>query len=296
MSKGDKAEKPTVSLITPVYNAMPYFEEYLDSVLRQTWRPLEFICIDDGSEDTSFEYLEALRPTFEKEGISLLHRKVKHAGQAAAVNEALPLASGELIMWCDADDIMLPENVERKAVFLMENPQLGMVRNDGIHIEYGKGEALDSNRQDRKQQNIFDALFHDVTYCYAGCYMLRASLLFSCYPEKKIPVSPEGQNLQLLLPPASRSECGYLPDRLHIYRQRPDGHSSRKRSFTEVLSRLKNFTALKMEILQACQCDREYYRQEAFKLEQKCHKQLMLSAARKAREERKHEGRNSDIS
>jgi len=287
---------PLVSLITPVYNGMPYFKEYLDSVLNQTWRPLEFICINDGSEDDSFEYLESLRSEFEEKGIMLKHVKGKHGGQAQALNMALKMVTGEYITWCDADDVMLPENIEKKAVFLMENPQIGLVRNDGIRMENGKMEVIDSLPQDRKQQNIFDALFHDVTYCYAGCYMLRGSLLFECYPDKELPISAEGQNLQLLLPPASRSECGFLPEQLHIYRRRMDGHSGKKRSFTESFQRMKNFTSLKLEILEFCQCDREYYRNEALKIEREYQQRLLASATRKAREEMKHESRNSDIS
>lgn len=46
---------PLVSLITPVFNGMPYFKDYLECVLSQTWRPLEFICVNDGSEDNSAE-------------------------------------------------------------------------------------------------------------------------------------------------------------------------------------------------------------------------------------------------
>lgn len=287
---------PLVSLITPVYNGMPYFKEYLDSVLGQTWRPLEFICIDDGSEDDSFGYLESMRPKFEENGIVLHHKKTEHGGQAQAVNEALKIVSGDFLTWCDADDIMLPENIEKKVQFLMDHPQIGMVRNDGVCQNEEGNIRVNSFPEDRKQQRIFDALFHDVTYCYAGCYMLRTSLLFACYPEKKLPVSREGQNLQLLLPPASRTECGFLPDRLHIYRQRADGHSSRRRSFQEQMERLKNFTVLKTELLEFCFCDKEFYRQEALRIEEIRRLQLIQSAAQRAREERRNENRNPDIS
>lgn len=285
-----------VTLITPVYNAMPYFREYLESVLQQTWRPLEFICIDDGSTDASFACLEEYMPAFAEKGILLKYKRISHAGQAQAVNEALQLAEGNFITWCDADDVMMPENIEKKAVFLIQHPQLGMVRNDGSFTINGSLPRRNTREEDRKQQNIFDALFHDRTYCYAGCYMLRSSLLFACYPDRRIPVSVEGQNLQLLLPPASRTECGYLPDELHIYRKRPDGHSGKKRSFNEVIQRKQNFTALKCELLEYCQCDRDYYRQEALEIEKAQRRHIYMSMAQKAREEMKHENRNSDFS
>lgn len=288
--------RPLVSLVTPVYNGMPYFREYLDSVLAQTWRPLEFICIDDGSEDDSFEFLESLRPKFEESGIVLHHKRMEHGGQAKAVNEALKIVSGDFLAWCDADDILLPENIEKKALFLMSHPHVGMVRNDGVCRKNGRDIGIDSRPEDRKQQVIFDALFHDVTYCYAGCYMLRTSLFFECYADKNIPISMEGQNLQLLLPPASRTECGFLPDRLHIYRQHSDSHSNRERSFTEQIHRLENFTVLKTKLLDFCICDKEFYKAEALKIERERRLRLIHSATQRIREERKHENRNFDIS
>lgn len=287
---------PLVSLITPVYNGMPYWKEYLESVLQQTFRPLEFICIDDGSEDGSFEYLEMMRPVFEEKGILLIHKKISHAGQAAAVQEALKFVTGEFITWCDADDIMFPGNIEKKAVFLMQHPELGMVRNDGVSTENGGENVPVTNPEDRKQQNIFDALFHDTTYCYAGCYMIRSTLFFQCYPERKIPVSEEGQNLQLLLPAASRTECGFIPEVLHIYRRHPEGHSSKKRSFLQVKKRIENFTALKMELLPYCRCERAFYEEEAKRIEKERKQNLMNLAAQKAREERNYENRHSDLS
>ena len=61
---------PTVSLITPFFNAMPYFRDYLGCVLRQTWRPLEWIAVDDGSSDGSWECLAEFLPTLERAGIT----------------------------------------------------------------------------------------------------------------------------------------------------------------------------------------------------------------------------------
>ena len=47
--------------------------------------------------------------------------------------------------------------------------------------------------------------------------MITTDLLFTCYPDKRIPESDEGQNLQLLLPPASRSMCGYIDEKLLLF-------------------------------------------------------------------------------
>ena len=280
--------KPPVSLITPVYNAMPYLRSYLDSVLAQTWRPLECIFVDDGSTDGSWACLSDCLPAMERAGICVRLLRIAHTGQAAAVNAALPLVSGEYLTWCDADDLLTPDSIEKKADYLNRFPALGMVRSDGIVLDGDSGQPLahSAGEADRFTQNIFDALFYGNTYCYAGCYMVRTGLLFTCYPEKKIPFSPEGQNLQLLLPPASRSDCGFLPEALHCYCRRGGGHSSRKLSFGEASIRLQNFSKLRREILPYCRCDVARYLAADQDIVKKELYALCRAAAAQARKER----------
>jgi len=281
--------KPLVSLVTPVYNSMPYLRDYLDSVIAQTWRPMQVILVDDGSADDSPACLEQYRSRLEAADVQVHILLRPHGGQAAAMNAALPLITGEFFTWCDADDLLTPDSVEKKAVWLMEHPEMGMVRSNGIVLDADKNVVLgDSARpEDRRDQDIFEPLFLDLTYCYAGCYMVRTELFFACYPEKRIPESPEGQNLQLILPPASRTVCGYLDEKLHTYCRRDSGHSSKKRSYQENLLRMRNFTALRLEVLKYCDCDREVYEEKARKLEERNKQILLYSAVQRAREERK---------
>lgn len=278
---------PLVTLISPVYNSMPFLREFLLCLERQTWRPLEVILVDDGSTDNSRNCLQESKSRLEDAGIavSLLFRP--HQGQAAAFNAALPLVSGEFLTWCDSDDLMRNDSVEKKVRWLMEHPEIGMVRSNGIVLNADTNQVLSESARetDRCTKDIFQELFLDQSYCYAGCYMIRTDLFFSGYPEKQIPVSPEGQNLQLLLPAASRSQCGYLPDKLHTYCRRNSGHSSIPRSYQENLQRIKNFTALKLAILEYCDCDRAHFKQLAIAQEETKRKMLLYSAVQRARTE-----------
>lgn len=279
--------KPLVTLVSPVYNAMPYLRGYLTCLENQTWRPMEVILVDDGSTDDSAEYLRQRKGTLEAAGLSVKLLFCPHRGQAAAMNAALPLISGEFFTWCDADDLLAPDSVEKKVWFLMEHPDIGMVRSNGTVLDADKGVRLSESAKeaDRCQKSVFEDLLLDRTYCYAGCYMVRTNLFFACYPEKKMPESPEGQNLQLLLPPASRSVCGYLDEPLHTYCRRHSGHSSRDRSYQENLRRMENFTALKLAILEYCDCDRAHYAAQVRSLEEKNRKILLHSAVQRARKE-----------
>ena len=276
-----------VSLLVPVYNSEKYLPRFLESVLAQTWEPLELILCDDGSSDGSVEVITSYMDRFEERGISVSLIASEHKGQASAINDALKLAKGEYLTWCDSDDYMFPGNIEKKVLWLKEHPYAGMVRNDGLVYD-GDNETVirsSTKEEDRKEQDIFDQLLWQTTYCFAGCYMVRMSLFDSCYPDRGIPLSAEGQNLQLLLPPASRSVCGFVPEVLHHYYQRKAGHSSQSRSYTQTLERINGFNDLFLRILPYCDVDQEKYKQVIEEIKKKNIEQLRYSMVMRVKKE-----------
>ena len=89
-----------VSVIIPVYNAEPFVEQCLRSVLNQTYTDLEVIVVDDGSTDGSMHLAETIAKSDER--IKVL--AIAHAGQSAARNIGMQAATGEYICFVDADD------------------------------------------------------------------------------------------------------------------------------------------------------------------------------------------------
>ena len=115
--------KKLVSIISPCYNGAKYLSPFLESVLSQTYRPLELIFVDDASTDNTVELVESYRKKFRQADIELkLLRQTVNQGQAAAINRGLPEIRGEYLMWIDSDDIMLPTNTEEKVQFLEQHP------------------------------------------------------------------------------------------------------------------------------------------------------------------------------
>lgn len=94
-----------VSVIVPVYNAERYLAQCLDSILAQTLKEIEAVCVDDGSTDGSGEILDqyALRD----QRVKVLHRK--NSGYGSAMNAGLDAACGEYIGIVESDDCILPE-------------------------------------------------------------------------------------------------------------------------------------------------------------------------------------------
>ena len=98
----EKDSKLKISVILPVYNTEKYLPQCLDSVLNQTLKEIELICIDDGSTDNSLNILESYA---EKDNrIQVLTQSNK--GQGAARNRAIELARGEYVYFMDSDDFL----------------------------------------------------------------------------------------------------------------------------------------------------------------------------------------------
>ena len=96
-------KKPLISIIVPVYNVEDYIEECLESLVKQTYKNLEIILIDDGSTDNSGEICDdyVLKDT----RIKCFHQI--NQGVGAARNKGLEVAEGELIGFVDPDDYLI---------------------------------------------------------------------------------------------------------------------------------------------------------------------------------------------
>jgi len=112
--------KPLVSVLIGVYNARLYLGEAIESVLAQTYRPLELVVVDDGSTDGSGEVARSY-------GDRLRFASQENAGNGAARNAAVGLASGELYAFLDADDCFFPDKIERQWAELAADPELEAV-------------------------------------------------------------------------------------------------------------------------------------------------------------------------
>lgn len=90
-----------VSVIIPVFNVEPYLKECLNSLIPQTLKDIEIICIDDCSTDNSLKILQEYAKKDER--IKVFEQK-ENKGQGFARNFGITLAQGEFITFCDPDD------------------------------------------------------------------------------------------------------------------------------------------------------------------------------------------------
>ena len=88
-----------VSAIIPVYNEQKDISDCLDSLEKQTYKPIEVIVVDDGSTDKTLDILSSFRPT----SFKLIVLKQHHAGPGVARNYGAEKSSGEILIFIDAD-------------------------------------------------------------------------------------------------------------------------------------------------------------------------------------------------
>ena len=90
-----------VSIIVPVYNVEDYLSQCIDSLINQTLKDIEIICVDDKSTDNS---LNILKDYASKDSRIIILEQEINQGQGVARNRALDVAKGDYIMFCDPDD------------------------------------------------------------------------------------------------------------------------------------------------------------------------------------------------
>ena len=106
----------------PVYNAERFLREAIDSILAQSFKPFEFLIIDDGSTDSSAEIVES----YKDERIRFI-RNERNLGITPTLNKGIALASCELVARMDADDISHPQRLQKQYVYMKRNPRTAML-------------------------------------------------------------------------------------------------------------------------------------------------------------------------
>ena len=115
-------DRPSITVLLPVYNAATYLRAAIDSVLAQTCRDFELLVIEDGSTDDSAVIVAG----YTDARIRLIAHK-QNQGLVASLNEGLADACGAYIARMDADDLMHPQRLEKQLLFLKANPDVDVV-------------------------------------------------------------------------------------------------------------------------------------------------------------------------
>ena len=274
---------PLVSIITPCYNGEKSAHRMIESVLNQTYSPIEFIFINDGSTDGTEELFKSYLPQFEKKGIKVIYEYQENAGQSSAVNRGLKLFTGDYLSWADADDILFPESVEKRVRFLEEHPEYDCIQSDAYMV---KDTDLDTpikriseNFPQSHKEDQFELSINGK--CYIGaphCFLVRKSAFLDAIPSRNIYTGRKEQNWQLFLPIYYKHKRYFLNEPLCSYVVSPNSHSHSKLSTQKAIERTDGYIDILSRTLDSIEMtDSERHRYSTIVLNIYARKKLYLS-------------------
>jgi len=162
-----------VSTIIPVYNRPGLVVEAIESVLAQTWRPIEILVIDDGSTDETRSVLQNLALKFHE--IHLFRQE--NAGPGAARQVGVEAANGEFIQFLDSDDLLMPGKFEKQIAKLQENPDCGVCYGWTIRYPLGGEKNLEPVKWTGKKINTMFPSFLSDRWWDTSTPLYRAKII-----------------------------------------------------------------------------------------------------------------------
>ena len=172
-------EKEKISIIVPIYNVEKYLPRCLNSILKQTYKNLEIILVDDGSQDSGGKICDAYA---EKDSrICVIHQE--NGGLSAARNSGIDAASGDFLFFLDGDDFISPhalEKFQKKALETNADCVCGQM--ESVYIDKDGFCQIKKQKQKKTEPEIMNtkqALAHMLLHGSAACNRLLKRSLFA---------------------------------------------------------------------------------------------------------------------
>src|SRR5688572_7285935 len=115
---------PLISVVMPVYNALPFLDDSINSILTQTLTDFEFVIFDDASTDGS---VERLRQCANRDPRIRLHESKQQLGLSGSSNAVVALARSSIVARMDADDVAHPDRLKRQWEIIKDRPDVVVV-------------------------------------------------------------------------------------------------------------------------------------------------------------------------
>lgn len=162
-----------VSVIMSVYNSEKYLKESIESILNQTYKDIEFIIINDGSEDNSLKIINS----YNDKRIKIVNN-YRNIGLISSLNKGIDIAKGKYIARMDSDDISAPNRLDIQVRYLERHEEISMVSSGVIMFSnrfpfIKKIISVEKSNEELKCELIFkNRIFHPTV-------MFRKSVIIS---------------------------------------------------------------------------------------------------------------------
>lgn len=197
--------KPVISVVMPVYNALPFLDDSINSILTQTFNDFEFVIFDDASTDGS---VERLRQWAARDQRIKLHESKTQLGLAGSSNAVIAHARAAIVARMDADDIAHPDRLKRQWQIIETQPDVAVVGTLCNGIDANGREVRPRDRWRLLRRSGYIPFPH-------GSAMIRREVFdrVGGYDD-----TPGGEDQKLFSKMAAQGRVVTLPDVLYSYR------------------------------------------------------------------------------
>ncbi len=211
----NKISQSLVSAIIPCYNSAKYLPEAIESVLKQTYKHIEIIIVNDGSTDDTDDivnpYLDRIK-----------YIKQANAGPAAARNKGISHANGEYIAFLDADDLWCADKIQKQIEIIGTSTDIALVYSKFENFCNETGEKLSEMPDSTPSGGLFDLILQKNIILLSSVLARQSYLLdVGCFDESLI--TAEDTNLWLKI--AYKYPIQAIPEVL-VYRRMHRGNIS----------------------------------------------------------------------
>ncbi|MBU2632589.1 glycosyltransferase family 2 protein [Patescibacteria group bacterium] len=212
--------KPLVSILLPIKNAEHTITACLDSLLRQTYKNIEIIAIDDKSTDKSLKILRSLRRIDKRIKV---FANVKRYGLSMTLNRSLRQAKGQFITIMDAHDYCAARRITKQVRFLEENRQMVAVGAQCTFVNW-LDKKVGQSSFPSQNRDIYSSPLHGISVQFETVLINKCKL-----PKDLLKFSPRSYPFiysDLLMKVLPYGKFANLEDALYFHRKTPETYFS----------------------------------------------------------------------
>lgn len=246
---------PKVSLLVPCYNVAKVCDKFFESLLSQTFKNIEIVCVNDGSTDNTEEKILHYKTLLEQEGFEFNYIFQENKGLGGAINTGLKAFNGDYLCWADPDDYFEANSFELRLGYMESHPECAIVTSDAYVVNGDNNELLSLSFPHTKEPKQFDWLLKKESIFCPGCHMIRTTCFDKVNPQRDIYEYRRGQNWQLLMPIYYQYDRHFLDVPLYNYVLYENSMSHIKETYEQKINRNNEHKAVIFETLKRMNVD-----------------------------------------
>ena len=253
-----------VSVVIPAYNHEQYVQETIKSVIKQTYKNIELIIVDDGSTDNTWKKINEMKDVCEKRFKRVVFETQQNEGTCTTLNQLIKSTQGEYVHAIASDDKFAPKATELLEKFLSQNPDYALaVGNNEFIDECGKKCFWDANQNNvytdseavdrtfgehlekRKTFKLTSTQFGTYNSLYRENYIPNGCLIRKSIFEKILPFTKEAplEDWFLMLQISKYAKMKYIDEILFSYRWHGANSIKQGKKMTQYFAKTRDYEA-----------------------------------------------------